>query len=244
MDNHDEIVDGESTDETECNMKCETQPRDVKTPTIIEWSLPCANLRQQKRQRANISDIENWTPEQGSEDGDSEDECSKAGSKTTAHLSKRQKRFDFSPTGYSTDRPQQLPAKFDDFLFLQCDKKTRPPLAEYSRLLAKELRHFSKLFIVIDALDECSEAGRIREQFMIEVEKLLPSVSLLVTSRDIPDMEWKFRGAARLDIYASDGDIRRYLESRIKRELAGFSENGTTLQSDILVTIVEKAQGM
>lgn len=79
---------------------------------------------------------------------------------------------------------------------------------------------------------------------MIEVEKLLPSVSLLVTSRDIPDMEWKFRGAARLDIYASDGDIRRYLESRIKRELAGFSENGTTLQSDILVTIVEKAQGM
>jgi hypothetical protein len=97
---------------------------------------------------------------------------------------------------------------------------------------------------VIDALDECSEAGRIREQFMIEVEKLLPSVSLLVTSRDIPDMEWKFRGAARLDIYASDGDIRRYLESRIKRELAGFSEHGTTLQSDILVTIVEKAQGM
>lgn len=124
------------------------------------------------------------------------------------------------------------------------DKKTRPPLHEYSRLLASQVRHFSKIFIVIDALDECSEEEKIREQLMTEVRKLLPSVSLLVTSRDIPDMKPKFTGAARLEIRASDGDIRQYLESRITTELAEFLERDKTLQSNILTTIVEKAQGM
>jgi hypothetical protein len=97
---------------------------------------------------------------------------------------------------------------------------------------------------VIDALDECSEEEKIREQLMTEVRKLLPSVSLLVTSRDIPDMKPKFTGAARLEIRASDGDIRQYLESRITTELAEFLERDKTLQSNILTTIVEKAQGM
>lgn len=124
------------------------------------------------------------------------------------------------------------------------DKETRPSLSEYSRLLATELRHFSKAFIVIDALDECAEEGRIGDQFLTEVRKLLPSVSLLVTSRNIPDMERKFEVAARLDIYASDGDIKCYLKDRMKGELAKFVKGNTTLQTEILTTITEKAQGM
>lgn len=79
--------------------------------------------RQRKRQRADISDIENCTPEylenESPDDGGSEDEY-------ITRLSKRQKRFDLSSTVYSSDSSEQLPAKFDDFLFLQCRKKTRP----------------------------------------------------------------------------------------------------------------------
>jgi hypothetical protein len=79
--------------------------------------------RQQKRQRVDSSDIENYTPEYlengSSEDGGSEDEYSKTSNKTTARPSKRQKRFDFSPTAYSSEQ-------FDDFLFLRCHKNTRP----------------------------------------------------------------------------------------------------------------------
>jgi hypothetical protein len=79
--------------------------------------------RQRKRQRADISDIENCTPDylenESPDDGGSEDEY-------TTRLSKRQKRFDLSSTIYSSDSSEQLRAKFDDFLFLQCRKKTRP----------------------------------------------------------------------------------------------------------------------
>ena len=124
------------------------------------------------------------------------------------------------------------------------DKTTRPSLSEYSRLLAAELHRFSKVFVVIDALDECTEEGRVREQFLTEVLKLIPSVSLLLTSRDIPDMKRKFEVAARLDIQASDEDIRIYLESRIETELASFIKRDSTLRTDILTTIIEKAQGM
>ncbi len=99
---------------------------------------------------------------------------------------------------------------------------------------------------MIDALDECSEESRIRENFLAEVRKLLPTIRLLVISRYIPDLEHRFEDAARLEIYASDGDIIRYLESRIEREypLAGFVRTDPTLRTDILTIIVRKAHGM
>jgi hypothetical protein len=54
--------------------------------------------RQQKRQRADISNNENCTPKclenKSSKDGGLEDESSKASNKTTARLLEQQKRFD------------------------------------------------------------------------------------------------------------------------------------------------------
>jgi hypothetical protein len=125
-------------------------------------------------------------------------------------------------------------------------RQTRPPLTEVSRFLLAELRHFSKVFIVIDALDECSEESRIRGHFLAEVMKLLPMICLLVTSRVIPDMERRFEAASRLEIYASGTDVRRYLEGRIERELplADFVGTDPNLRTDILTTIVQKSDGM
>jgi len=99
---------------------------------------------------------------------------------------------------------------------------------------------------VIDALDECSEENRIREHFLAEIQGLSPMVQLLVTSRHIPDIKHKFEGAARLEISASDRDIKRYLESRIERQLplASYVSTNPALRSDILTTITLKAHGM
>lgn len=86
---------------------------------INEFSLVLMS-RQQKRQRVDSSDIENYTPQylenETSEDEDSEDEYPKANDKTTSRLSKRQKR---SPTARSSEQ-------FEDFVFLRCHKNTRP----------------------------------------------------------------------------------------------------------------------
>jgi hypothetical protein len=54
--------------------------------------------RQQRHQRAEISNVENCTPKclgnKSSKDGGLEDESSKASNKTTARLLKQQERFD------------------------------------------------------------------------------------------------------------------------------------------------------
>jgi ankyrin repeat domain-containing protein 50 len=143
-------------------------------------------------------------------------------------------------------RPASIPSNIRDLYRHHRGRQTHPPLSEYSRLLQAELRHFSKVFIVIDALDECSEESRIREHFLAEVWKLLPQVRLLVTSRHIPDIKRKFKGGARLEIRASDEDIKRYLESRIESQnpLAGYVKMDPTLRSDILTAIIERAHGM
>lgn len=141
---------------------------------------------------------------------------------------------------------QTIPSNIRDLYRHHRSRQTHPPLSEYSRLLQAELRHFLKVFIAIDALDECSEERGIREHFLAEVQKLLAVVRLLVTSRHMPDIERKSEGAARLEICASDGDVKRYLESRIKSQLplASYIRTDPTLRSDILTTIIKRAHGM
>jgi hypothetical protein len=60
---------------------------------------------------------------------------------------------------------------------------------EYSSLLQTEVRRFPKVFIVIDALDECPESNGTRASFLAEIRKLQPNIHLLVTSRHILTME-------------------------------------------------------
>ncbi|KAI9773768.1 MAG: hypothetical protein M1839_002001 [Geoglossum umbratile] len=124
-------------------------------------------------------------------------------------------------------------------------KQTRLWLAEYSNLLQLQVRRFSKVYFVIDALDEYSENDGIRG-FLPEVLKLLPDIHLLVTSRYNASIEFALEGVDRLEIRASDEDIRCYLNARIKAhpQFARFTTADSTLQNTILDTIIQKADGM
>ncbi|KAH0556173.1 hypothetical protein GP486_005895 [Trichoglossum hirsutum] len=123
---------------------------------------------------------------------------------------------------------------------------TRPTLSEWSNLLQLEVCKFSKVFILIDALDECSESNGTRARFIAEIRKLLPSVHLLLSSRHSSTIEHEFKWVATLEIRASDKDVRRYLECQIKMEyqLMRLVKRFPDLQEDIISTIVEKAKGM
>lgn len=124
-------------------------------------------------------------------------------------------------------------------------KQTRPSLAEYLKLLQSEIHHFSKVFIVIDALDECLDREGIRS-FLPELQKLPPNTHLLVTSRYIRDIEHEFEKAARLEIYARDEDVKSYVEARMgeQHQLVRHIEADPTLRSTISDAIVQKANGM
>lgn len=98
-----------------------------------------------------------------------------------------------------------------------------------------------KLFFIIDALDECPKSTR--DILLSEIRKLPPKVHILVTSRHV-SVEREFDQAVSVEIRVSDGNIRRRLKSRIKREgqLALLEENPILREPAISAIIEEQSE--
>jgi hypothetical protein len=123
------------------------------------------------------------------------------------------------------------------------ERGTRPALDELTTELNSEIRMYSKVFIIVDALDECSEDNGTRAGFLRSLQSLDTSVRLLFTSRDLPSIGREFQGADRLEIHVNDEDVRRYVEERIANapRLSGHSKE---LQNRITNKIVGDIGGM
>ena len=123
-------------------------------------------------------------------------------------------------------------------------ERGRPTFAELATLFSQEISHFSKVFVVIDALDETSEREDIRRLVLSELQNL--PVNLLVTSRYEKSIEQRLGKAERLEIRATAADVKTYVKARIPSEhlLARHIEADPTLEETIVNKIVEKSQGM
>jgi hypothetical protein len=99
---------------------------------------------------------------------------------------------------------------------------------------------FSKVFLVVDALDECS--SETRAELLIAFRQFSSTMNLLVTSRDLaPD----FHGTRHLDIQVNCEDVRSYIEGRIPRtDLQMHVDSDLTLQEDIVNAITRNVEGM
>lgn len=126
------------------------------------------------------------------------------------------------------------------------DCGTRPTLNEFLSVLDLEFERFWKVFIVIDALDECSEVDGTRCRLLAALGTLKATVNLLVTSRNLASIAENFRETKHPDICASDIDVSRYIQNRIPREprLARHVRAYPTLQEEIVKKILENVRGM
>ena len=124
--------------------------------------------------------------------------------------------------------------------------KTRPKLSEYSRMLSSVCQTFSNIFVVVDALDECSETHSNRENFMTELLKMSPKTRLLVTSRHFASIKSKIKGDSFVEIRADDDDVESFLQNYISqhRELAALIRDRDDLRNEIIDTVVSKSKGM
>lgn len=61
------------------------------------------------------------------------------------------------------------------------EKKSCPSLTEYSSLLLALIANLKRVFIIVDALDECSSYAR--SAFLAELKKFSASVSIMFTTR-------------------------------------------------------------
>ncbi|KAI1455233.1 ankyrin repeat protein [Annulohypoxylon moriforme] len=120
-----------------------------------------------------------------------------------------------------------------------------PSLDDISRTLELVLTLYSRVFIVIDALDECQTSDNCRSILLSQISKLQASTgaSFFVTSRHIPDIEQHFKGCITQEILASDDDVRKYLDGHMPN-LPRFVVENPMLRESIKDQIVQAAEGM
>ena len=124
-------------------------------------------------------------------------------------------------------------------------KRTRPSIDELSRALQSVAALYSRVFIIVDALDECQVTNGCRARFLTEIFNLQTKtgVNLFATSRFIPEITEMFKGSTSLEIRASEEDVRRYLEGHMSK-LPTFVRNSSDLQEEVKAGIVKAVDGM
>ena len=104
---------------------------------------------------------------------------------------------------------------------------------------------YDRCFIVIDALDECKHQGYRRE--IVRLLKGLPTAKtrIFVTSRPHPyDVKQYFENAIRVDVEASETDIKHYCSRMIEDSPNASDLMSDSLRQQVLDTIASNAHGM
>lgn len=137
--------------------------------------------------------------------------------------------------------PDSLKSLYDN----RKERQTRPLSDEISRTLQSVATLYSRVFIIVDALDECQASDGCRTRFLTDIFSLQAKheVNLFVTSRFIPEIVKKFDGSASLEIRASKEDIEKYLDGHMG-QLPSFIERNRQLQEEIKTEISESVDGM
>lgn len=140
----------------------------------------------------------------------------------------------------------ELSNEVEDLYKTHRGRESCPTLREIRKLLHSEVREFSKVFIVIDAIDEIAN-GQGQTRTLAEELRALPrNVYIMVTTRPIPAIEAEFASFTRLEIRAVDEDVRSYVISRMSREnlLAKHIQAEPTLAETITSKVMGNVQGM
>src|SRR5690606_13395746 len=121
------------------------------------------------------------------------------------------------------------------------DKKSgsTPSYDEVLKVLQSVVANFSRVYFLIDALDECQVSHEGRKKILSNFFTLQDKyrINIFATSRPIPDIVSEFGQCKLLEIRASNDDVRRYLEGHIPG-LSRFVLRNDDLQEEIKTAII------
>lgn len=121
-------------------------------------------------------------------------------------------------------------------------KNSHCSLTEVSELLAMETGSLSKLFLVVDALDECQLRIEARDHLFSHLQNL-PALRLLVTSRPHISIPSVF-DTCPLDIRADKSDMETFIRARLENNERLQRYVDTKSRPVIIDTIIQKCDGM
>ncbi|KAJ7291478.1 hypothetical protein C8J57DRAFT_1458321 [Mycena rebaudengoi] len=122
-------------------------------------------------------------------------------------------------------------------------KRTRPSLAEVCDIVRSTVAEWSRVFIVIDVLDEYPEDHR---RILLDTLAAIGAVSLLLTSRSNIAPEAFFPTVPVVEIRAREEDIRRYIDVHIQTSarLSKHIRARPELRAEIESKIISNVDGM
>ncbi|KAI9766644.1 MAG: hypothetical protein M1839_004799 [Geoglossum umbratile] len=122
-------------------------------------------------------------------------------------------------------------------------KKTRPSLQEVYDTLYDIAKSYKRLFLVVDALDECSDDTR--RALLLQLRNLQKTTGslLMATSRHLDTLEQEFKGDAQIKIRADTGDVDSYLDGQ-RATLPECVKADPVLWQTVKDRIVETLDGM
>lgn len=112
--------------------------------------------------------------------------------------------------------------------------------------IRSHFKEHGRVFMVIDALDECSDL----HNFLGACKKMPPEVHMLVTSRPGDHFRNALKPDAEIEIIADAGDVRRFIQksfserSELQRMIDAEQRINPSFSERVFQTIVEKSQGM
>ena len=121
---------------------------------------------------------------------------------------------------------------------------TRPSWEEINGIFLDVVRGLQEVYIVVDAIDECSE--QVRNVVMSGLKALPDTIRILITTRPIHEITRLFPGSPKLEIRATQYDLTKYITTRIANNprLARHIQSNTTLEQEIYTRVILKADGM
>lgn len=122
---------------------------------------------------------------------------------------------------------------------------TRPSLEELFGALQSIVASYSRVYLVIDALDECTDREGTRSNLISKLRSLQSNADLfiLVTSRFIPDIVNEFKSEPTIEVRASKADIELFLKGRMY-QLPNCVKRDDALQVLVQEKLAAAADGM
>jgi hypothetical protein len=133
-------------------------------------------------------------------------------------------------------------------LFKDCAGFRKPNQKELVDALAEAIGQLSKVYVVIDALDECKDREDILRVIRIlkDLDRRLPNLSMAVTSRSEPDLVGKLPEFVGDELAIAknlvDGDIAFYIQRRF--ESGDMNDWPEDIKTVVKQDLLSKANGM
>lgn len=142
-------------------------------------------------------------------------------------------------------RRKPFPQALLDFYNRYKEDQAQDLMSELCEAFRVTCETYNRCFIIIDALDECKHQGH-RKEFVRVLKGLSASkTKIFVTSRPhTDDIKHYFEDALRIDVEASEADIRQYCSRMIEESASATELMGDLLRQQVVNSIASKARGM